>query len=191
MSKKVGFLELVRSDLARYGAGTGLRGFMRQYLLSPGFKYLFWFRMTASLREAGFVLRPLHFVGRFMLSRYKIRYGISIPYNVSVGRGLYIGHFGGIVVSHKAVIGENCNISHDVTVGEKFGGKNPGVPQIGDRVYLGPGCKVFGSVVIGNDSAVGANAVVVDSIPESGVAVGNPARVVSRNGSAEYVTNLN
>jgi serine O-acetyltransferase len=124
-----------------------------------------------------------------MLHHCGVKYGISIPYNTRIGPGIYIGHYGGIVVNDGVVIGSDCNINHEVTIGVKYGGKNPGVPIIGDRVYLGPGCKVIGGVRLGNDVAIGANAVVVDSVPDSAVAVGIPAKVVSHRGSSVYVVN--
>jgi serine O-acetyltransferase len=63
------------------------------------------------------------------------------------------------------------------------------VPVIGDRVYLGPGSKVIGGISLGNNVAVGANAVVVESVPDFGVAAGVPAKVVSLKGSSGYVVN--
>ena len=93
------------------------------------------------------------------------------------------------MVNHDVVIGRDCNINHQVTIGAKYGGKTPGVPVIGDRVYLGPGCKVIGGICLGNDVAVGANSVVVESVPDSGVAAGVPAKVISIKGSSEYVVN--
>ena len=93
------------------------------------------------------------------------------------------------MVNDKVVIGDDCNINHEVTIGVKYGGKSPGVPTIGDRIYLGPGCKVIGGISLGNDVAVGANSVVVESVPDFGVAAGVPAKVISFKGSSEYVVN--
>jgi serine O-acetyltransferase len=120
-----------------------------------------------------------------------VKYGISIPYNTRIGPGLYIGHHGGIVVNVQATIGADCNLNHGVTIGEKYGGHNPGVPIIGDRVYLGPGCIVIGGIVVGDDVAIGANSVVVKSVPSSGVMAGIPARLRSLRGSSDYVVNTN
>ena len=93
------------------------------------------------------------------------------------------------MVNSDALIGRDCNLNHEVTIGVKYGGKNSGVPVIGDRAYLGPGCKVIGGIYLGNDVAVGANAVVVESAPDSAVVIGVPARVVSLRGSSNYVVN--
>jgi serine O-acetyltransferase len=87
------------------------------------------------------------------------------------------------------VIGANCNINHAVTIGVKYGGKHPGVPIIGERVFVGPGAAIIGGIVVGSDAAIGAHAVVVASIPDRGVVAGVPAKLISLSGSGEYVTN--
>lgn len=183
------FWLVVGADLRRYGMELSASAIIRNYMLNPGFRYTFLMRAAAFLARAGVVLRPFHLLVRVMLSRCGVRFGISIPYNTCVGPGLYIGHYGGIVVNDRAVIGRDCNINHGVTIGVKYGGRNPGVPVLGDRVYLGPGCKVIGGVSLGNDVAVGANAVVFDPISDFGVAVGIPAKIASFKGSSEYVSN--
>lgn len=125
-----------------------------------------------------------------MLRRLGHIYGISIPYNTSIGPGFYIGHTGGIVVSPKAVIGKNCNISCGVVIGETFRGARKGVPSIGDYVYIAPGAKIIGGVFVGNNAAIGANSVVTRDLPEKAVAVGVPAKVISLAGSDGYITRV-
>ncbi len=134
-------------------------------------------------------MAPLYLLSRAILNHYQYKFGICIPYNTNISAGLYIGHFGGIFIHNSTNIGKNCNISQDVSIGVKNGGKNPGVPSIGDNVYLGSGSKIMGGIRIGNNAAVGANCVVNISIPENGVAIGNPCRIVSLNGSLRYISN--
>ncbi|MCI0590552.1 MAG: serine acetyltransferase [Gammaproteobacteria bacterium] len=183
------FWSVVGADLYRYGNGVSISSFVREYVLAPGFKYTFWMRLTNHLRQSGLIWRPCHYLCRAILHHFGVRYGISVPYNTPIDPGLYIGHHGGIVINDKVVIGYDCNINHEVTIGVKYGGRTPGVPVIGDRVFLGPGCKVIGGICLGNDVAVGANSVVVESVPDCGVAAGVPAKVISFNGSKEYVVN--
>jgi serine O-acetyltransferase len=64
------------------------------------------------------------------------------------------------------------------------------VPTLADRVYVGPGAVIFGPVEIGQDAAIGANAVVTKSVPPRAVVAGAPARVVNRKGSFLYVQYL-
>jgi serine O-acetyltransferase len=105
--------------------------------------------------------------------------GIQIPASARIGKGLYIGHFGGIVVHPETVIGERCDLAHGVTIGV-LGGPRPGVPRIGNGVYLASGCKVLGAITVGDGATVGANAVVLKDVPAGATAVGVPARVVEK-----------
>jgi len=178
----------VLSDLHRYSPDE--RGFFKHYLLVPGFRYTFWMRTAKYFKTNQDLISTLgYFVTRFFLKRYGYRYGISIPYNTEIGFGLYIGHYGGIVISPDTMIGKNCNINHGVTIGSTYGGKHPGIPTIGDNVYLGPGSKVIGNIIIGNNVAIGANSVVTSPIPDNAVVVGVPGRVISDKGSYDYVVN--
>jgi serine O-acetyltransferase len=112
--------------------------------------------------------------------------GVWISPQAVIGPGLYIGHSGGVIVN-RVRMGANCSLSQGVTLGESARGERMGLPTLGDRVYIAPGAKLFGLIDIGHDVAVGANAVVTRSIPDRGVAVGIPARVLSLKGSFEYV----
>jgi len=179
---------LIRSDLYRYCGQDNLTSFIQIYRIAPGFRYSFWMRITFYLKKQYWLL-PIFIIIRLLLSRLQVKYGILIPYNTLIGGGLYIGHFGGIVLNHKVIIGRNCNINHGVTIGETFGGRSPGTPRIGNNVYIGPGAFIVGGIEIGDYVAVGANTVVNKSVPESAVVVSGPFRIVSSRGSGEYITN--
>lgn len=116
------------------------------------------------------------------LRSWRIRLSFTIPLNV-FGPGLSIAHYGAIIVNQRARIGENCRIHPGVCIGG-FGGN---APTIGDNVYLAPGAKVFGAVNVGDDVAVGANAVVNRDVPASATAAGVPAQVVSGGGAKHLV----
>jgi len=111
----------------------------------------------------------------------------ELPAGANIGGGLHVGHIGGIVVSPQAQIGRDCNLSQGVTIGVGGRGDKRGVPFIGDRVYIGPGAKLFGPIRIGNDVAIGANAVVCDDVPDNAVVVGMPAKIISMRGSQDFV----
>lgn len=179
---------LIRDDLQRYMLGRRtMKSFAYAYLRIPGFKYLFWLRISAWFANKGAGFWVIHLFARLMLDHYKFRFGISIPYNTQIGAGFYIGHFGGIVLNEAARIGRNCNISQGVTIGQANRGDRKGTPVIGDNVYIGPGAKIIGAVRIGNHCAIGANAVVTHDVPDQAVAVGIPAKIISYNGSEAYV----
>ncbi|HEX5550558.1 MAG TPA: hypothetical protein VFX36_06980, partial [Nitrospira sp.] len=118
---------------------------------------------------------------------YKYKFGCSIPHSTSIGRGLYIGHIRDIVINERAVIGDNCNISQGVTIGQANRGRRKGTPVIGRNVYIGPGAKIVGAVQVGDHVAIGANCVVTDDVPDYAVVVGVPGRVISFEGSTGYV----
>jgi serine O-acetyltransferase len=113
--------------------------------------------------------------------------GICLPAECEIGPGLYIGHFGPVIVHPRARLGANCNLSQGVTLGAKQSGAKAGAPTLGDRVYVGPNAVVIGAIQIGNDVAIGAGAVVLEDVPDRGVVVGNPGRLVNRQGSFDLV----
>jgi serine O-acetyltransferase len=182
------YVYVVSSDLYRYYRTKSVAVFFKSYFLMPGFKYTFWLR-TAKFFKGRLILFPFYALSRLWLRRLQCNYGIYLPYNTIVGSGLYIGHFGGIVVNSNAVIGKNCNINQGVTIGVTYGGKFPGTPVIGDNVYIGPGSFIIGGIEIGSNVAIGANTVVNKPIPENAVVVSPPGEVVSFNGSGGYIIN--
>ncbi|MBT2738092.1 serine O-acetyltransferase [Bacillus sp. ISL-7] len=103
---------------------------------------------------------------------------------------MYIGHFGGITVNERSVIGDNLNLSQGVTIGRASRGVNEGYPTIGNNVCIGPGAKIVGAVKIGNNVAIGANCVVTKDVPDNGVVVGVPGKVISNKGSYGYVNKI-
>jgi serine O-acetyltransferase len=121
---------------------------------------------------------PLRFLTSFRYRRLGTQLGFSIPINV-FGPGLSIAHRGTIVVHHNAKIGANCRLHVCVNIGAQAGKPNE-VPQIGDNCYIGPGAKIFGAVILGNNMAIGANAVVNKSFPEGNCTIGGiPAKKIS------------
>jgi serine O-acetyltransferase len=133
-------------------------------------------------------LRGLVHAGCVVLQKFvELVAGISIPATCNLGPGIYIGHFGGIFIDAECRVGRNCNLSQGVTLGQGGRGEAHGVPVLGERVHVGANAIVLGKITIGDDAVIGAGAVVMNSVPPRGVAVGNPARVVSNDGSFEFV----
>jgi serine O-acetyltransferase len=102
-------------------------------------------------------------------------YGISINPISNIGKGFYIGHFGAIQI--RGDFGDYCSVSQGVTVGSKGAGKSDGWPVFGDEVYIGAGAKILGTINIGNNVVIGANAVVTKDVASDSIALGIPARV--------------
>ncbi len=154
---------------------------------NPGLRFMMIFRFCQHYRRRNRVL--FYFYYRWWRA-LKYRYGIDISYRTQLGKGFYIGHFGGIVVHGDTVIGENCNISQGTTIGVLHGGKLSGVPTIGDRVFIGPGAVILGGCKIGNDVLVGTNAVVTFDVPENSVVAPAKSEIISSTGSSRYVGNI-
>ena len=126
------------------------------------------------------VLRlPFSILYKFLKLLSEILTGIDLPCEARLGRRFRIDHFGGIVISGDAVFGDDCVIRNGVTVGLRHTGHR-GAPVIGNRADIGAGAKVLGSIHIGDDVAIGANAVVITDVPANSIAVGVPAKIRPR-----------
>jgi serine O-acetyltransferase len=104
--------------------------------------------------------------------------GAEIPLNARIGGGLLLPHPNGVVIHQAAIVGPNCLIFQQVTLG--IGSVR--APIIGGHVDIGAGAKVLGDIVVGDHARIGANAVVISNVPPKSTAVGVPARIISRKG---------
>ena len=109
----------------------------------------------------------------------RILTGVDIHPGATLGPGLFIDHATGVVIGETAEVGEDVMIYHGVTLGGSGRDTGKRHPTIGDRVVIGAGAKVLGAIKIGDDSRIGANAVVVKEVPSSAVVVGVPGQIIS------------
>jgi serine O-acetyltransferase len=105
--------------------------------------------------------------------------GAELPCEVQIGKRLRIDHPNGLVVSGDACLGDDVVLRNGVTIGLRHTGKR-GSPVIGNRVDIGTGAKILGEIRIGDDSSIGANAVVLTDVPAGSIAVGVPATIRPR-----------
>jgi len=103
------------------------------------------------------------------------KHGCDIGCSAQIDEGFAIGHPVGIVITGEAIIGKNCTIMSNVTIGAKEG-RNEGTPIIKDQVYIGTGAKILGKCIIEDNVIIGANAVVLKNTAANKKAVGVPAR---------------
>ena len=177
--RPVPFWSTVRADVNRLrDEDNSVRTLIRG-LLSQGFQALFVYRVFRWFHERGIPTQPI----RFLCERFiEMTTGISIPAEATIGKGLRIHHFGGIVLRSGVILGEHCTIYHGVTLGDRGG--HGGAPRVGHRVLIGAGAKLIGEIKVGDDCVIGANAVVHTSVPAQHLAVGVPATIKKRRTGA-------
>ena len=119
---------------------------------------------------------------KFDLNKIKNKYNCYIPLKAEIGENIIFPHgLNGIFISNGAIIGKNCVIFHQVTIGSNTleDSKNFGAPVTGDNCYIGCGAKIIGKVKIGNNVRIGANCVVVKDIPDNCTVVCASNRIIS------------
>lgn len=167
----MGLLRQIREDYAAHGRDWTRPGFRAV----AAHRFGVW-RMGVRPK----ILRaPFSMIYRCMFRHCRNRYGIELPYTVKLGRRVVIEHQSGIVIHGNCIIGDDSIIRQGVTLGNRSLDKPFDAPKLGRRVNVGAGAKVLGAVTIGDDAAIGANAVVLHDVPAGAAAVGIPARIIS------------
>jgi serine O-acetyltransferase len=138
---------------------------------SPNLHFVYLLRITQKHPKDSFI----GLFWRLILRHYQIKYGFQIYPETQIGAGFYLGHWGTLVINPKVKIGKNCNIAQGVTIAQANRGKNEGVPEIGDEVWIGPNAVIVGNIKIGNNVLIAPNSYVNCDIPSNAVVVGNPA----------------
>ena len=183
--------ESLRADLYRYRSDTSKKAFRSAYIHEPGFRFTYYMRKVTHYSDTkrSFGLFA-YLYNRILLHHYRFKYGFDISPTTKIGKGLYIGHFGGVVISPHAVLGSNINIAQGVTIGAASRGARKGAPTLEDRVWVGANAIIVGKVVIGHDALIAPGAYVNFDVPSMSVVLGNPGQVVSNAGSVGYVNNV-
>ncbi len=119
-------------------------------------------------------------MARVLAQIARIATGIEIHPGARIGPGFFIDHGMGVVIGETAEVGADVTIYHGVTLGGTSLSHGKRHPTLGDRVVVGAGAKLLGAIEIGDDCRVGANSVVVKSVPPNSVVVGVPGRTVIR-----------
>lgn len=136
--------------------------------------------------SGGIINKVLNYYYSRRLFVLGVKCGFSIGLNCC-DRGLALAHRGTVIINGTARIGKNARIHADVNIGTSAG-KKADAPTIGDNVYIGPGAKIFGKIIIGNNVAIGANAVVNKSFEDDNISIaGVPAKVISKKGSDGFL----
>ena len=126
-------------------------------------------------------IKPL---GRFTEIIYNVLNSNGVSTRATIGNNTVFYHHGlGCVVHRDCVIGRNCKVFANVTIGCKWSnGINDGKPpRIGNNVMIGAGAVLLGDITVGDNSIIGANTTVLTNVPANSIAVGNPAKIRLRN----------
>lgn len=178
---------LIKSDLYRYEGKTGHWALIKTFIKTPGFRFTFFLRKVAKTN----IYNPLRLFYYLLYRHYSIKYGFQIHYETQIGQGLYLGHFGMVVVNKRAIIGSNCNLSHGITIGQVNRGKLKGCPIIGNNVWIGTGCVIVGNIKIGDNVLIAPNTYVNMEIPSNSIVRGNPPQIIyNENATDFYVENI-
>src|SRR5487761_930814 len=180
--------QILRADVYRYCGKADTRAYITSYLRDPGFRFTYYLRKVAyysKRRKSIFIFNYIY--NRILLQHYRFKYGFDISPTTSIGPGLYIGHFGGVVISPHAILGSNINIAQGVTIGAASRGPRTGAPTLEDRVWVGANAIIVGKVTIGREALIAPGAYVNFDVPPEAVILGNPGQVISNAGSRGYV----
>lgn len=184
---------LYKQDIARYKKHRQHATVLNLCLTEQGLWALLQYRLASALYRAALpvpVKTPLLALMLAWQKFVEIVTGITLPHQATIGPGLYIGHYGNIIVSPEAVIGHTCNLSQGVTIGVSGRGRRRGVPVIGNRVYIAAHAVVAGKVSIGDDAVIAANSLVIGDVEAHTTVMGVPAQMTNTHGSEAYLDPL-
>ena len=179
--------KVIKADLYRHGKLMGFLGLLKGMMI-PGFRFTYFLRMVNKSKKH----TPKGLISRLILRWLRLRYGFQINAKAKIGKGFYIGHFGTILMGENAIIGTNCNIAHNVTIGNALVGKFKGEPTIGDNVWIGTGSVIVGKINIGSNVLIAPNAFVNFNVPSNSTVIGNPAKIIKmdKNPVEGYIENI-
>ncbi|MDA8328556.1 MAG: serine O-acetyltransferase [Betaproteobacteria bacterium] len=140
----------------------------------PGIHALILHRWAACMWHFGW-----KWLARFTAYFARWATGIEIHPGAQIGRRVFIDHGMGVVIGETAVIGDDCTLYHQVTLGGTSWREGKRHPTLGCGVVVGAGAKILGPIMIGDGAKIGSNAVVVKDVPGGATAVGIPARIIN------------
>ncbi len=171
--------EKIKSDFrAIFARDPAVNNKIEALLAYSGFHAILIHRFNHKLYGLGLRTLPriLSQIARFFT-------GVEIHPGAKIGSGFFIDHGMGIVIGETAEIGDDVTLFQGITLGGTGKEKGKRHPTIGDRVVIGAGAKILGSIEIGDNVKIGAGAVVLDEVPNNATVVGVPGRVIKKDGA--------
>lgn len=171
------FFAYVKDDIESvFDRDPAARNVIEILLCYPGLHAIWGHRVTHWLWK-----HNLKLIARWLSQLLRGLTGIEIHPGATIGSRFFIDHGMGVVIGETAEVGSCVTLYHGVTLGGTTLNKGKRHPTLGNNVVVGTGAKVLGNIMIGDNSRVGANAVVVKSVPPNSVVVGVPGQVVVRS----------
>ena len=169
---------LFRKELkATYERDPAATNYLEVLLTYAGLHAVILYRIAHFLRGVKVPILP-----RVISQIARALTGIEIHPGAVIGKSFFIDHGTGVVIGETAVIGDNVTIFQGVTLGGTGKERGKRHPDIGNNVVIGTGAKVLGNILIGDNSYIGANAVVLNDVPQNSTVVGVPGRVTKQDG---------
>jgi len=153
------------------------KSFLEVVLLYQGLHALVAYRVSHF-----FYKLQLFFLARLISQFARLATGIEIHPGAKIGKRFFIDHGMGVVIGETSVIGDDVLLYQGVTLGGTGLEKGKRHPTIGNNVVVGTGAKILGNITIGDNSYVGANAVVIKDVPPNSTVVGVPGRITKQDG---------
>lgn len=160
---------LILSDAQRYNPHKGI---FYTYIFKREYRYVFWLRCVHYFKSRTLTKYTITPPIYLFLKHLEYKYGIHMNTNIPIGPGLMVVH-GGSVYVNVTEIGEHFTVYQDVTLGAD---KNRLTPKVKNNVRIYPGAKIFGNIILNDNSIIAANAVVTKSVDQDTTVMGVPAQ---------------
>ena len=173
---------ITKADLFRHNGLSGTMGFFKG-LSIPGFRYIFVLRKVSQYKVSS--VKGIFYRIIMRLCTYK---GYQIHGEAKLGEGFYLYHRGTVIIG-PVLVGKNCSVSHNVTIGRAYKEGILGRPTLGDNVWIGPGVVIVGKIHIGNNVLLAPNSFVNFDVPDNSLVIGNPGKIIRKENPTKYYIN--
>ncbi len=173
--------EIISADLFRYFGNRklSLKQKLLAYFVYPETRFTIIWRKFSFYKKRGNKFLTCYYKFRLVLLAH--RFGFQFNYDAEIGAGLYIGHYGRIILG-AVKIGKNFNIATGVTIGAVKGKS----PTIGDNVWVGTNAVIVGDITIGDNVLISPNTFLFESVPSNSTVRGNPAVIMHKKNATKF-----
>jgi serine O-acetyltransferase len=180
----ISFFHSVREDIASvFESDPAARSYLEVLTCYPGLHALWAHHVSRWLWRHG-----MRLLARLVSQLARLFTGVEIHPGAEIGRRLFIDHGMGTVIGETAIVGDDVTLYQGVTLGGTGKEKGKRHPTLGNNISIGSGAKLLGNITIGDNCRVGANSVVLRSVPPNSTIVGVPGHIVLRDGKRVMIT---